>query len=129
MRTAGARKKMAARELNRGARGGADAPLRSIARPTAKLTAPGLIAKDLDLLAIWNEQIVPLYWLTASDAMKALMWCVEWQKWTQMRGNYPTARLRELRMLGGELGLDPSSRERISVSDEQAPTKGIDKFA
>lgn len=68
--------------------------------------------------AIWKRFIDTAHWLTEHDAPKAYMWtCLQAQFHadTEMK----PAAVGQLRLLGSELGLDPSARARLGISTKK----------
>jgi hypothetical protein len=69
--------------------------------------------------ALWDRFIARCHWLTWADGPKALMWCHMQAQFERDPDGMIAGRISQLRALGSELGLDPSSRARLG-------TKGAD---
>lgn len=82
---------------------------------------------DDDLKATWQRYIDPLYWLTTADETKAVMWCHLRREFLKDPVKMLANRIRELRLLGSELGLDPDARTRISTGGKK-PKDDFSKF-
>lgn len=65
--------------------------------------------------AMWDEQIAPLFWLTSADSYKAYMWVTLAVRFRRRKGVISSALIGQLRGLGSELGMDPSSRRRLGT--------------
>lgn len=66
-------------------------------------------------LELWDEMAAMCFWLKAPDSPKLAAWCrlqadfeTEWRKWSAPMWS-------QWRVLGSELGLDPSSRARMGM--------------
>lgn len=64
---------------------------------------------------LWDRYIARCHWLTWADAPKALMWCHLQAEYEKKPTAMIASRIAQLRALGSELGLDPSSRQRIGT--------------
>lgn len=62
---------------------------------------------------IWDEIIERADWLSWADGPKAHVFCVLMAEFEKAPLKMPSARITQIRTLGSELGLDPSSRARI----------------
>ena len=65
---------------------------------------------------IWAENLPRLHWLTKTDAPLFATWC---QLFAEFEADPPamqTARLAQLRLLSGDLGLTGSGRASLGVS-------------
>ena len=82
---------------------------------------------DDDLKFIWRRYVDRCYWLTTVDETKAIVWCILRREFLADPAKMIAARIRELRMLGGELGMDPDSRTRINTGGKK-PQGQFDKF-
>lgn len=67
---------------------------------------------------LWDRWISRAFWLTWADSPKALMWCHLQAEFEKSPGKMLSARIAQLRALGSELGLDPSSRQRMGGNNE-----------
>ena len=61
---------------------------------------------------LWEAYIRPADWLTTFDAPRAFMWAHLQAEFEADPAAMTAARIAQLRALGSELGLDPSSRAR-----------------
>lgn len=75
--------------------------------------------------ALWRRFIVKAWYLTDLDAPKAWLWCELQAEAEQSVGTMTAARLGQLRGLGSELGLDPSSRTRFPAAPN---TNDLDSY-
>lgn len=66
--------------------------------------------------ALWRRYIAQAWYLTDLDAPKAWLWCALQAEAERDVGAMTAARLGQLRGLGSELGLDPSSRTRFPAA-------------
>jgi hypothetical protein len=87
----------------------------------------GLEGKEVEL---WNDLVRICFWLKEPDSYKMAAWCrlqadfmtKNWRKWS-------ASNWQIWRVLGGELGLDPSSRARMGmVKRGQKAETTADKF-
>jgi hypothetical protein len=62
---------------------------------------------------LWDETIVKLTWLEASDIYCAHAWCKEQAKYLSNTGRVTAATLARLQGLQNKLGLCPSARKRL----------------
>ena len=62
---------------------------------------------------LWSAYIMPAHWLTKFDEPRAHIWCVLQAKFLAEPKLFNAAMISQLRALGSELGLDPSSRARM----------------
>lgn len=62
----------------------------------------------------WKRYVVPAYWLTRVDEVKAAMFVNLWVKYDAKRGEVPFAMMRLISTIGSELGFDPVARQRMS---------------
>jgi len=68
---------------------------------------------------LWQTYIRPASWLTQFDVPRAFMWVELHSEFEKAPSQMIASRIAQLRALGSELGLDPSSRSRLGgVSDE-----------
>ncbi|HEX2430729.1 MAG TPA: hypothetical protein VHK03_08205 [Aestuariivirgaceae bacterium] len=74
---------------------------------------------------LWQQFIAPAYWLTIADSPKAVMWCFLQAEFEAAPAKMIASRIAQVRALGSELGLDPSSRARLgaSVPDADVPQR------
>lgn len=79
--------------------------------PTGRPSPP--IAMKGRPAALWRRYIDPAWWLTATDAPKAWLWCGLQAEAEADLARMNAARIGQLRALGSELGLDPASRTRL----------------
>ena len=75
--------------------------------------------------ALWRRYIAKAWFLGELDAPKAWLWCELQAEAEQSVGTMTAARLGQLRGLGSELGLDPSSRTRFPPAPD---TNDIDSY-
>jgi len=66
---------------------------------------------------MWDEHIAPLFWLTSADSYKAYMWVCLAVRFTAKKSVISSALIGQLRGLGSELGMDPSSRRRLGNAE------------
>lgn len=67
--------------------------------------------------AMWDEHIAPLFWLTSADSYKAYMWACLAVRFKAKKSVISSAIIGQLRALGSELGMDPSSRRRLGNAE------------
>jgi hypothetical protein len=77
---------------------------------------------------LWDKWIARAHWLTWADSPKALMWCYLQAEFEKSPGKTLSARISQLRALGSELGLDPSSRRRMGAGDGGKKKDPADRF-
>jgi hypothetical protein len=88
---------------------------------------------------LWDRFIGRAFWLTWADGPKALIWCHLQAEFERSPKDMQSARIAQLRALGSELGLDPSSRSRLGAAlkpggspngaeAEQEPKNGTGKY-
>jgi hypothetical protein len=65
---------------------------------------------------LWNSYIRKARWLTPFDVPRAFMWVELHARFERKPGDMVAGMIAQLRALGSELGLDPSSRARIGTS-------------
>lgn len=65
---------------------------------------------------LWNTYIRRARWLTEFDVPRAYMWVELHARFERKPGEMVAGMIAQLRALGSELGLDPSSRARIGTS-------------
>jgi hypothetical protein len=82
-------------------------------KPHHKLTRPQS--------ALWKRFIEPAHWLTDLDVAKAYTWVLLQAAFEANPDEFHAAKLSHLRLLGSELGLDPTARARLGVTDDEAP--------
>lgn len=63
---------------------------------------------------LWDRYIDTAWWLTEHDVPKAFMWVALESEFERSPAKMIAARIGQLRVLGSELGLDPSSRTRMA---------------
>ena len=83
-------------------------PAASRCRPPVKMTGRPA--------ALWRSVIAKAWFLGPLDAPKAWLWCELQAEAERDVGAMTAARLGQLRGLGSELGLDPSSRTRFPAA-------------
>ena len=98
-----------------------DSPVR-----TDPLDPPKKLTKAQDRL--WKRFVDTAWWLTDFDVPKAHMWVCLQAELLQSPKNMVASRMTQLRVLGSELGLDPSSRERLGVRLEPKADEVADLF-
>lgn len=62
---------------------------------------------------LWDEVAAACHWLGDADSYKLGMWCALQAEFEKSPKDMTSARIAQLRALGSELGLDPSSRSRL----------------
>lgn len=67
---------------------------------------------------LWKRFIDTAHWLTDHDAPKAHMWVSLQSEFLANPKDMQAARATQLRLLGGELGLDPGARARLGISTQ-----------
>lgn len=77
--------------------------------------------------ALWERFIQSAWWLTDHDVPKAYMWVCLQAEHDKKPGDMIAARLGQLRVLGSELGLDPSARARMAT-DHGRPKSPAGQF-
>src|SRR5579884_1906768 len=80
--------------------------------------------------ALWDEVLAFAYWLTVADSYKLALWCdrtADLEKPSQ-RKEWSAADRREWRSLGSELGLDPTSRERMKAPADDGAKNPASEF-
>lgn len=83
-------------------------------KPEGAIEKPkGLRGKPSQL---WDRFIARAFWLTWADGPKALVWVHLQSEFEADPRMMQSARIAQLRALGSELGLDPSSRSRLGAS-------------
>ena len=91
-------------------------------KPTGKPLQPkwlrGRAAK------IWKEIAPQLFWLAEADSHKLAVWCGLYAEVQSGLEHVNSARLTQWRVLGSELGLDPSARARLTVKDDNGKADG-----
>lgn len=85
-------------------------------KPTGKLEKPKWLKGKAG--KIWNETAPKLFWLTDSDSDKLAVWCGLYAEIAAGLAQVNSARLTQWRVLGSELGMDPSARAKITVPDD-----------
>lgn len=83
--------------------------------PPAKLTGRQL--------QLWNAYIRKAKWLTEFDIPRAYMWVYMHVEFERSPKKMVAGRIAQLRALGSELGLDPSSRARLGGEAAKAKPK------
>ena len=68
---------------------------------------------------IWAENVKKLTWLTRFDIQTFAMWAALTSEFEADPVAMNTARLNQLRLIAGEIGLTASGRARLGVSSEQ----------
>ncbi len=76
---------------------------------------------------LWDRFIDTAWWLTDHDVPKAYMWVCLQAAHDKAPAKMISARIGQLRVLGNELGLDPSARGRMGVANGQSRDPA-DKF-
>jgi hypothetical protein len=81
-------------------------------------------------LELWNAIIRKASWLTEFDIPRAFMWVHMHTEFERKPQKMVAGRIAQLRALGSELGLDPSSRTRIGaeVKTPKAKMDPAEKF-
>ena len=65
---------------------------------------------------VWSENLPRLHWLTKLDAPIYATWCQLMSEFESDPGEMQTARLAQMRLLAGDLGLTGSGRASLGVS-------------
>jgi len=82
---------------------------------------PGLSGRAAEL---WDEVLSFATWLTRADGYKLHAWCVRQAQFEEDHSAWTASDRREHRSSGGELGLDPASRQRlVGLTPAQSPPK------
>ncbi|MEM8770432.1 MAG: hypothetical protein AAGD92_02170 [Pseudomonadota bacterium] len=97
--------------------------LRSIAAHGRNRLSPPVDLVGPMQTELWEKYIVPAHWLTTFDTARAHMWCVLQAEFLAEPKAFNAAMISQLRALGSELGLDPSSRARMGKKVIKAPVK------
>ncbi len=69
--------------------------------------------------ALWDRFIETAWWLTDHDVPKAYAWVCLQAEYDKAPVKMVAARIAQLRVLGNELGFDPSERGRLGISSGQ----------
>jgi phage terminase small subunit len=79
---------------------------------------------------LWREVFSFASWLTVADSYKLAAWCDRQAQFETDRATWSAADRREHRSAGSELGLDPSSRQRLAPGGGATPaaSKGSSYF-
>ena len=77
-------------------------------------------------LQLWNQFVRKAPWLTEFDAPRAYMWVFLHTEFERKPTKMVAGRLAQLRALGSELGLDPTSRARLGGEAAKAKPKTVD---
>lgn len=67
---------------------------------------------------LWDQFVRPAHWLTHFDAPKAFMWVKLQVQFEKKPADFAASMIAQLRALGSELGLDPSTRSRMAGSSD-----------
>jgi hypothetical protein len=73
---------------------------------------------------LWDEGVRVAPWLAAADGYKLHIWCELQAEFEQDPGRMLSSRIAQLRAVGSELGLDPTSRARLktgAIKDKKDP--------
>ena len=65
---------------------------------------------------IWKEYAGRCFWLTGADSHTFAVWCVLGAELERGVEKVPAARIAQWRGLGGDLGISPSARAKISAA-------------
>lgn len=95
-------------------------------QPGGRCTPPKPLQGDAARL--WKRYIGPAHWLTGADSMKAYAFVVLSAEFLADPAAMVAARIGQMRCLGSELGLDPTSRARIGADARPAATDDTDKY-
>jgi hypothetical protein len=77
---------------------------------------------------LWVQYIRRAPWLTHFDIARAHMWVEMQAEFEKSPAEMTAARIGQLRSLGSELGLDPSSRARLGVTGAKEKEDPADKY-
>jgi hypothetical protein len=89
--------------------------------PEGPVERPAKLSKGAAKL--WDLWISRAFWLTWADSPKALMWCYLQAEFERSPGKMVSSRIAQLRALGSELGLDPSTRRRMGTNGKGGEKK------
>lgn len=79
-------------------------------------------------LELWERYIATAGWLQEHDSPKAYMWVMLQADFEAAPGDMSPAKIGQLRALGSELGLDPSSRARMQIAPPKPPGDPGEEF-
>ena len=65
---------------------------------------------------VWGENLPRLHWLTTTDGPIYATWCALQSEFESDPAGMQTARLAQMRLLAGDLGLTGSGRATLGVS-------------
>ena len=77
---------------------------------------------------LWDEVVAHAVWLKAPDAFKLHIWCALQAEFERAPTKMIAARIGQLRAVGSELGLDPSSRTRLATGPELDPDDPVARY-
>lgn len=125
MGVAGARPTPARLRSLRGAKNGTG--------PTADVIVADAVCPeyfDKERKQYWDRYIVPCFWLTVVDEPKAIMWCNLFKQYQSDPDGMSAPRIHQMRTLGSELGMDPTSRARArGIGGETEPKDNLHKYS
>jgi phage terminase small subunit len=78
---------------------------------------------------LWDEVLSFAFWLTVADSYKLASWCDRQADFEVERKDWKSADRCEHRSAGSELGLDPTSRTRLSTRDAKTQDEAEKYFA
>ena len=79
---------------------------------TEALEPPGKLTKRER--AVWDKFIEPATWLSQSDTALAYAWTKIFARFLAEPDEMPAAMLSQMRLLAGDLGLNPGEQQRLS---------------
>ncbi len=78
---------------------------------------------------LWNENVGQLTWLTPYDTQSLGIWCALTAEFEADPISMTSARLNQLRLIAGEIGMTVAGRARLGVSTEPpGPPDPADKY-
>ncbi len=77
---------------------------------------------------LWERYIRPAHWLTVFDEPRAFAWVKLQHEFERKPGDMVASRIAQLRALGSELGLDPTSRARMGSGDKTKKADAASKY-
>ena len=102
-------------KLVRGNPGKRPLPQREVMAPGKPVKPPYLQGRSAEL---WKELIERSPWLASADSHKAAYWCVLQARLEELGAGALPGLITQWRILGSELGLDPTARVRMPPGDE-----------
>lgn len=78
--------------------------------------------------ALWERFIDSAWWLTDHDVPKAFMWVCLQAEYNRSPAKMIASRIAQLRVVGTELGLDPSARARMGTAGGKKKNDPTEKY-